>query len=311
MTRDTQNSNRLLASPAPDPRRHAYREDLAAQSLEGQVEAAHFAPGVVRQIARPAVPMRRKPEFAASLDTELLFGETVTLYDVAEGWAWVQAQRDGYVGYIPSDVLTSDVLPPTHRVQASGTFVYPVPDMKAPPLMHLSLNSQLHINETGDKFCRLASGGFVVTRHISSNDRFARDFVEVAEQLIGTPYLWGGRTRIGLDCSGLVQLSLQAAGVAAPRDSDMQQSEVGEPLPIADDLEGLQRGDLIFWKGHVGMMTDGIMLLHANAHHMAVVMETLPEAVDRIRRSGSEIAAIKRIAKASAQKLAQSASGKV
>lgn len=301
MTADrTKGKAKKAAHRAPDPRRNAYRDDLADQRLEGQVEAAHFAPGVVRQVVRPAIPMRNRPEFAASLDTELLFGETVTLYDVDQGWAWVQALRDGYVGYIPADALTADVMPPTHRVQASGTFVYPAPDMKTPPLMHLSLNAQLAIAETGEKFCRLAAGGFVVTRHIAALDRYARDFVEVAEQLIGTPYLWGGRTRIGLDCSGLVQASLEAAGVAAPRDSDMQQAELGETVLVPKDLDGLQRGDLVFWKGHVGIMTDGIMFLHANAHHMAVVMETLPEAVDRISKTGSEITAIKRIRKAGA-----------
>ena len=298
----TQNPDSSSGTPAvPDPRRHAYREDLADKRLEGQVEAAHFAPGVTRQVIRPAVPVRRRPDYTASFDTELLFGEAVTLYDVEEGWAWVQALRDGYVGYMPAEALTSEVSPPTHRVHAPGTFVYPMPDMKTPPLMHLSLNSQLNIAETGEKFCRLASGGFVVARHISARGRHARDFVEVAEQMIGTPYLWGGRTRIGLDCSGIVQLSLEAAGIAAPRDSDMQQAELGEHIPVPGDLEGLLRGDLIFWPGHVGIMTDGIMLLHANAHHMAVVMETLPEAADRIARSGSPIAAIKRIIKPSPQ----------
>ena len=300
MSKEPKAAVRSRPEAAPDPRRNAYRDDLADHRLEGQVSAAHFAPGVVRQVMRPAVPLRRKPEVSAGLDTELLFGETVTLYDVDEGWAWVQALRDGYVGYMPADAITAEIHTPTHRVQASGTFVYPVPDMKTPPLMHLSLNAQLAIAETGEKFCRLAGGGFVVTRHIAARDRYARDFVDVAEQLIGTPYLWGGRTRIGLDCSGLVQLSLEAAGIFSPRDSDMQQNELGTAISVPRNLEGLQRGDLIFWNGHVGIMTDGIMLLHANAHHMAVVMETLPEAVDRIRRSGSEISAIKRLGKTEA-----------
>ncbi len=288
-------AGRRSATPPPDPRRNAYREDLADERLKGKVDASHFAPGVLRQVNRPAVPLRRKPDASASLDTEVLFGETVTLFDTADGWAWIQSRRDGYVGYIPAEALSADVRAASHKVTAPGTFLYPVPDMKSPPIMHLSLNSELSIVETGERFCRLANGGFIVTRHIAVRDRFARDFVEVAEQLIGTPYLWGGRTRIGLDCSGLVQLSLEAAGIQAPRDSDMQQAELGDNVLVPENLEGLARGDLIFWPGHVGIMTDGIMMLHANAHHMAVVVETLPEAADRIEKAGSKIIAIKRI----------------
>jgi cell wall-associated NlpC family hydrolase len=289
------NAESRSASPAPDPRRNAYREDLADERLQGKVQAAHFAPGVLRQVLRPAVPVRRTPDATASFETEAIFGEIVTVFDSADGWAWMQSRRDDYVGYIPADAVTADVRTPTHRVTAAGTFVYPEANMKTPPLMHLSLNSELSVVERGDKFCRLANGGFVVSRHIAPADRFARDFVEVAEQLIGTPYLWGGRTRLGVDCSGLVQLSLEAAGIQAPRDSDMQQAELGDTVLVPENLDGLLRGDLIFWPGHVGIMTDGIMLLHANAHHMAVVVETLPEAADRIEKASSKIIAIKRV----------------
>lgn len=278
-----------------DPRRNAFRSDLASTLLAGRVEVPQFVEGEARQIMRASVPLRRRPAANAALDTEALFGETLVVYDIADGWAWVQLDRDGYVGYLPADTLGQDVQEPTHRVRSIGTFLYPVPDIKAPPLMHLSLNAQLSVAEGDDKFCLLTTGGFVYTRHISPMGRFVRDYVSVAEMLIGTPYLWGGRSRIGIDCSGLVQNALDAAGILCPRDSDMQEAEVGTSIAITPELEDLKRGDLLFWPGHVGMMVDGVMLLHANAHHMAVVVETLPEVVERIAKAGSALRTIRRV----------------
>ena len=292
-------TQRPARNPALDPRRTPFRPDLAAEHLRGKVEAPRYVAGTPAQIGRPVVPLRKVPVPTAPLETEALLGEPVTVYDVAEGWAWVQLETDGYMGYLPADTLTRELQVTTHRVKAIGTFLYATPEIKSPPLMHLSLNAALSVVDTVDRFYEIANGGFVIARHVAELGWRDRDFVEVAERFLGTPYLWGGRTRIGLDCSGLIQLSLAACGVKAPRDTDMQQAELGEAVEIPDDLEkGLQRGDLIFWKGHVGVMSDAIMMLHANAHHMSVSTEPLPEAAARIKSTGSEIVAVKRLSTA-------------
>lgn len=292
---------RAPAPPPPlDPRRNAYREALAAKYLEGRVQAARFVEGAPAQVMRSTVPLRRMPDYARGFETEALYGEALTIYDEGDGWAWVQLKRDQYVGYLPLDCLSPNVLAPTHRVQALGTFLYPEPDFKTPPLQHLPLNAVLTVSNMGEKFAELQTGGFVCIRHIAALNRTARDFVDIAERFIATPYLWGGRTRIGIDCSGLVQTSLHAAGIPAPRDSDMQMAELGASLPVSDIDERLMRGDLIFWPGHVGIMSDSIMMVHANAHHMAVVIEPLPDAIRRISRTGSNVVAVKRIGKLAA-----------
>ena len=290
------NANAPMATPASlDPRCNAFRSDLAAKSLEGRVKAERFVEGVAAQIVRPSVPLRKSAGVSKGLESEALYGETLTIYDEADGWAWVQMQRDTYVGYIPSDSVTRSIVPPTHRVQSLGTFLYVSPDIKTPPLMHLSMNAGLAVRARDENFVELEQGGFIVARHVASLDRPARDFVEIAERFIGTPYLWGGRTHIGLDCSGLVQTAFQAAGLNVPRDSDMQQAALGETILVPGDFEGLERGDLVFWKGHVGIMTDGIVMVHANAHHMAVSAEPLPEAASRIAKAGGgPVTAIKR-----------------
>jgi cell wall-associated NlpC family hydrolase len=214
----------------------------------------------------------------------------------------VQLEHDGYVGYVHSAALAADIIAPTHRVHAPATFVYPTASIKSTPLYQLSLNAHVTVTAEDERFATLATGGFVMTRHLRTIDTFAHDFVAVAETLIHTPYLWGGRTRAGLDCSALVQLSLNAAGHACPRDTDMQQAEVGVSISSAN-LSNLQRGDFVFWPGHVGIMIDSATLIHANGHHMATVIEPLSEAAHRISHgnggstvSGPSISAIKRLA---------------
>ena len=270
----------VRSMPFPfDSRVTPARPDLAAAHLRGVVDAPRYVEGSPRQIAQASAPLRRAPERDAPLETEALFGETVVVYDEREGSAWVQLDRDGYVGYLPLFALG----PPcrhTHRVAALRTHVYPGPSIKLAPLMALSLGARLAIAGHEGDFAVTADGRFVWARHLADADSHERDFVAVAEKFLNAPYLWGGRTSEGIDCSGLVQAGLTAAGVAAPRDSDMLEA-LGERLPAAH-----ARGDLVFWKGHVGVMRDAGTLIHANAWHMAVVSEPLAEARARIAANG-------------------------
>jgi cell wall-associated NlpC family hydrolase len=266
-----------------DPRVTAFRSDLADERLRGQVDAARFSAGAVKQVCATSAPLRRQPTPEAPLDTEALMGEFVTVFDEDEGWCWGQLHSDGYVGYLQTANLGEPGPAPTHKVKAIRTFVYPGPNLKLPIVTFLGINSRVAVTEVQGDYARLRTGGFVFAAHLAGRDAHEPDHVAVAERLIGTPYLWGGKTSLGLDCSGLVQTALHAAGIAAPRDSDMQERQLGSPVELRPDLGGLQRGDLVFWKGHVGLMRDPATLLHATGHTMSVFVEPLAVAEERIR----------------------------
>lgn len=279
-----------------DPRLTPARPDLAAAHLRGEVKAARYVVGRAMHVRVELADLRRKPSHEASIDTQALYGEDVMLYDEYEGWAWVQLAKDNYVGYLARDALAAGAAQPTHRICVNRSFVYPAPDIKAPVLATLSLGSKVKVEDEEGAFARLAEGGFVFALHIRPIGEKVNDFVAVTEGFLGSPYLWGGKSCLGLDCSGLVQIALAEAGVAAPRDTDLQEQALGRPLPITVDLKNLRRGDLVFWKGHVGIMRDAQQLIHANAHHMLIVAESLAAVRDRIRqKGGGEIAAIKRL----------------
>lgn len=272
-----------------DRRLNAIRPDLADGRLEGQVEAERFVEGVRRQLVAPVTGLKRAPRHDAPTDTELLFGETVLLFeDNGEGWGWVQADLDGYVGYAPMQSLSPVPAAATHRVRVPRTFRYPGADMKLPPLDTLSMGSLVSVvGETstrGTDYALLADSAAVILGHLLPVDDAASDYVAVAETMIHAPYLWGGRSGFGVDCSGLVQLAMGMAGTAVPRDTDMQEASIGVALDEDWRSADLRRGDLIFWKGHVAIMTDASTILHANGHSMTVAREPLKQAVDRIAR---------------------------
>jgi cell wall-associated NlpC family hydrolase len=276
-----------------DPRITPARADLAAKHLEGKVSAARFAQGRVMEVIEPQAPLRREPRPDAPLDTEALKGERVTIYDSdAEGYSWGQLAADYYVGWLPTNALTPAGPAPTHKVAALRTFAFPGPSIKLPPVEALPLGATLTVMRFAERMAVTASGAYVPAPHLVSVGEFEKDFVAVAERFLGVPYLWGGRTALGLDCSGLVQISLAACGIACPRDSDMQEAALGAPLA---DRSNLKRGDLVFWKGHVAVVRDVENLLHANAFHMAVAIEPIAEAVTRIRAAGSEVSMVRRI----------------
>uniref|UniRef100_UPI003BA920A3 C40 family peptidase n=1 Tax=Stappia sp. TaxID=1870903 RepID=UPI003BA920A3 len=273
-----------------DRRRHPVRTDLAARAYEGRVDVPRFADGTLMHVTADLVDIRPVPDPCRSIDSQAIFGEQVTVFEVSEdGWAWGQLGTDGYVGYMPYSALGDTGETPTHRVTALRSYRYPSPELKSPPLGLLSLGARVAvIGETvvrGLTYALLADGSAMVARHLAPLGARVDDWVSVAEMFLGTPYLWGGRSSLGLDCSALIQLAAAEAGILVPRDSDMQAGETGDALPLEDFSKGnRRRGDLLFWKGHVGVLLSPDELLHANGHTMSVAREPVAEALSRISK---------------------------
>jgi cell wall-associated NlpC family hydrolase len=255
-----------------DPRTTPARDDLASAELEGRARARRYVEPTLARVIRSSAAVRDSATAGGRQVDQLLFGELFDRIACAEGSAWGQARRDGYVGFVDESALSSDPRTPTHRVAAPRTFGYESPSSKSPTVGYF-----LEIVDEDGLLAQAAHFGWVPRRHLTPIGTFACDPAAIAEQFVGAPYLWGGRDSVGLDCSGLVQQSLYACGLACPRDSD-QQALLGDEAPAT----ALKRGDLVFWQGHVGMMLDGERLIHANGHHMAVAIEPLAVAMSRI-----------------------------
>jgi cell wall-associated NlpC family hydrolase len=276
----------------PDPRVNAWRADLADVALRGRVSAERFvAPRAFQLRGAPSQMMHVAPAVDAVAVSELLFGERFNVVDVADGWAWGYAARDHYVGHVPADLLAPGASAATHRIVAKAALAFAGPDIKTRVLRTLPMNAMLTADDHDDCFVRTDAGDFVHRRHVADVSDVAADPVAVALAFVGTPYKWGGRTYAGIDCSGLVQMALDACGVGCPRDSDMQAAALGQPAGGTP-----RRGDLVFFPGHVGIMADGRQLLHANAFHMATVVEPLDDVIDRLRPSHADpVRAVRRL----------------
>ncbi|WP_034763333.1 MULTISPECIES: NlpC/P60 family protein [unclassified Hyphomonas] len=247
------------------------------------------------QVRAGSVAVREGPLPDSRLATEALFGEILDVFEEQHGFALVQCQRDRYVGWVALARLSERLLAPTHRITRPHTHAYARPDLKSPPQLILSLGARVSVMAEEGDWRQCQDAGWVHHRHLAPLDVFEEDPVSVAERYIGTPYLWGGRSGLGLDCTGLTQQSFEAAGVLLPRDSDMQFAWAGEAIADWQAPGALQRGDIVFWKGHAGIMTDSGHLLHANAWHMAAAHEPFEEAVTRIAKYYAEPIGARRI----------------
>lgn len=275
----------------PDPRLTPARDDIAADFLKDRVAAVKYVAGSRHQIAGSSVALRQTPNSDAMMTTQLLLGEIFVVYDQAAGWAWGQSESDGYVGYLQSSALSKPPLVTTHRVRVLRTPVYPAPDIKTPPVMFISMCAKVAVSNVDGRFSQTPQG-YIFSEHLEPISSVEPDFVATAARFLGAPYLWGGKESLGIDCSGLVQVALERAGIKCPRDADMQEQALGVPVV---DTSKLARGDFVFWNGHVGMMVNGDDFIHANATHMVVTIDNLKNFAAGIQSSEGPVTSVRRL----------------
>lgn len=280
-----------------DPRITPARPDLAAEHLRGKVQAERYAVGIPCEVAKSHTGLFRAPQVNAPPDTELLAGERFIVYEDKGAYAWGQSEIDGYVGYVRSDDLSSAGPQVTHRVRVRQSRLYIEPSAKSSAGLALSLGASLRVVHDLGRFSELQFGSsyFVPSAHLAPLSYVSSDYVAVAEQFLGVPYVWGGRTCFGLDCSALVQLSLAEAGIKAPRDSDQQRAFLGDGVGGAEALAHMRRGDLVFWKNHVAIALDGARILHANALAMAVSIDEAIPFARAVEPTEGPVIAVKRL----------------
>ena len=264
-----------------DRRLTLVRDGLADVRLEGLVAAERFAAAIPMQVATPTASLRKAATAEAEQENQLLFGERFDVLFEGGDFAFGQARRDGYVGFVPSAALILLAEPPTHRVAAIRTYAFSQPDIKSAIVGLYSVGALVTVEAREGRFVKVAGSGWITEAHLGLIGTGETDYVAVAQRFLGAPYQWGGRESLGLDCSALVQLSLAACNRACPRDTDMQRGFFAE-IAEADRA----RGDLVFWKGHVAVLLDADTIIHANAFHMAVAVEPLAEAIARIEAAG-------------------------
>ncbi|MEQ8652993.1 MAG: NlpC/P60 family protein [Kiloniellales bacterium] len=277
-----------------DKRLNAYRPDLADSRLKGEVKAEAYRDGEPRIVVAGLADLRQKPEDQAPLDAQLWYGEEVLVFDEAKDWAWVQAKGDGYVGYTRSSNLGKPVeTPVSHWVSVPLTFRFPAPDIKAPPLDRLSMGARLRSVGAKDSFLELQDGGFVYEKHCSEEGVLEEDWAKTALAFLDVPYLWGGRSTLGLDCSGLVQTALLLAGRKPLRDSSMlrDQESLGPALPPDSPR---QRGDLLFSPDHLVIALGPNKIVHCNAFDLKTVREDFTAFQQRLAERGEEITSLRR-----------------
>lgn len=268
-----------------DQRLNAYRPDLADERLRGIIDAPRYVTGKLMRVIAPVAALYKIPDRKSERQSECLFGEDVLVFETADKFCWVQSLQDGYVGYVEQVNLGDFQSTPTHIVIAPRSFQYENADLRSPMISALSIGSKVTIvgeSETrATLYAKLDNGNYVIADHLAPIAHIISDYVSTAENLIHTPYLWGGKSGLGIDCSGLVQLSMMMAGKRVLRDTDMQVNTIGTDI---DPSDGLQRGDLVFWKGHVAIMVDHQNIIHANGASMNVKIEPLEQAIARIAR---------------------------